>query len=148
MSRYTVVYARDPAGAWLTRVRGIPGCHTHGRTLEQARTRIREALSLWIEDADSATLRDEVRLPARARAAVRRARVERDRAERQHARAQDSLRSAAASLASGLGLSLRDAAELLGLSHQRIQQLTSERSLRSERKRRVPRRGTLDPAWP
>ena len=127
MSGYTVVYERDPGGAWLARVRGVTGCHTHGRTLEQARVRIREALALWIDDAETATLRDEIRLPARARIAVRRARVERARAERQQVRAQDSLRSAAASLASGLGLSLRDAAELLGLSHQRVQQLTRGR---------------------
>lgn len=130
MSAYTVIYERDPAGAWLARVRGVSRCHTYGRTLEQARLRIREALALWVDDATTATLRDEVRLPAGARVAVRRARVERDRAERQQARAQDSLRSAATSLATGLGLSLRDAAELLGLSHQRVQQLTRERPAR------------------
>lgn len=135
MSGYTVVYERDPGGVWLARVSGVAGCHTHGRTLEQARVRIREALALWIDDAESATLRDEIRLPARARVAVRRARVERDRAERQQARAQDSLRSAAASLATGLGLSLRDAAELLDLSHQRVQQLTRGRPLRTGRQR-------------
>lgn len=139
MNGYTVVYERDPAGAWLARVRGVSGCHTHGRTVKQARVRIREALSLWIDDADTATLSDEIRLPARARAAVRRARVERDRSESQQARAQDSLRSAAASLATGLGLSLRDAAELLGLSHQRVQQLTRERPLRTGRQRPASR---------
>lgn len=124
MKGYTVIYERDPGGAWVARIRGLPRCHTHGRTLEQARVRIREALSLWDDDAGTVALRDEIRLPARARYAVERARIQRERAERQRLRAQESLRSAAADLATGVGLSLRDAAELLGLSHQRVQQLT------------------------
>lgn len=139
MSEYTVTYERDPTGMWLARVRGVPGCHTYGRTLEQARVRIREAVSLWVDDAEIVTLRDEIRLPARARVALRRARSERDRAELQQTRAQETLRAAAVSLATGLGLSLRDAAELLGLSHQRVQQLTSEKSSRAVRERRLSR---------
>ena len=139
MSEYTVIYERDPAGAWLARIRGISGCHSYGRTLEQSRLRIREAASLWIDEPEIVTLREEIRLPARARVALRRARSERDRAVQQQTRAQEALRAAATSLATGLGLSLRDAAELLGLSHQRVQQLTSKKSARPVRERRLSR---------
>jgi predicted RNase H-like HicB family nuclease len=30
-------------------IKGIPGCHTYGRTLRQAEARIREALALWFD---------------------------------------------------------------------------------------------------
>ncbi len=56
MNSYTVVYERDEDGWWLAYVPAIPGCHTQGRTIDQARRRIREALSLWVDDASTATL--------------------------------------------------------------------------------------------
>src|SRR5687767_2512437 len=45
---YRVTYERDPAGWWVAAVREVPGCHTQGRTLAQARRRIREALGLFV----------------------------------------------------------------------------------------------------
>src|SRR6266567_4328224 len=67
-SKYRVVFERDESGAWLARVPSVRGCHTHGRTLEQARRRIREALSLWVDDADDAELTEEIRLPPQLKA--------------------------------------------------------------------------------
>ena len=47
---YIAVYERDPeSDAWLVHIQGIAGCHTYGRTLRQAETRIREALAAWLE---------------------------------------------------------------------------------------------------
>ncbi len=123
MKTYRVVFARDESGAWIARVPDVPGCHTHGRTLEQARRRIREALSLWVDDAEHARLDEQIRLPANVRAAVRRSRTARQQAERQRARAQEETAETARTLVEQLNLGLRDAAELLGLSHQRVQQL-------------------------
>src|SRR5215204_7701437 len=65
--KYRVVFERDGSGAWIARVPRVRGCHTYGRTLQQARRRIREALSLWVEDADSVELVEDVRLPASVR---------------------------------------------------------------------------------
>jgi hypothetical protein len=28
-----VIYERDKSGAWLARVREVPGCHTYGRSI-------------------------------------------------------------------------------------------------------------------
>jgi predicted RNase H-like HicB family nuclease len=121
--KYRVVFERDGSGAWIARVPSMRGCHTYGRTLEQARRRIREALSLWVEDADRAELVEEVRLPAAVKQAIGRSRTSRVEAEEQRAKAQEATSRAARTLVDELHLGLRDAAELLGLSHQRVQQL-------------------------
>jgi hypothetical protein len=84
-------------------------------------------LGLWIAKPEQAVLEEEIRLPADLNAAVRRSRRTRQRAEREREHAQDETRAAAAALV-GEGVSLRDAGELLGLSHQRVQQLVTGRT--------------------
>lgn len=121
--KYRVIFERDESGAWIARVPRVRGCHTHGRTLAQARRRIREALSLWVHDADSAELVEDVRLPARVRATISRSRAARRQAKRERVRAQAAMKAAAETLVEDLGLGLRDAGELLEISHQRVQQL-------------------------
>jgi predicted RNase H-like HicB family nuclease len=125
---YRVVIERDETGAWLARVRGIPGCHTYGRTLRQVRRRIREALSLWVDDAESAQLAEVIRLPGNARQAIQRSSAARTRAEQEREDAQRATAAAAGILVEGLSLGLRDAGELLDLSYQRVQQLISSRA--------------------
>jgi len=124
---YRVVIERDETGVWVARVPSVPGCHTHGRTIEQARRRIREALELWVDDAREAELRFEVRLPMAMRKELRVARSSRDRSMRAKREASDAVARAARDLTQKAGLSLRDVAELLGMSHQRVQQLLSAR---------------------
>jgi predicted RNase H-like HicB family nuclease len=109
--------------AWLARVPSVPGCHTFGRSLDQARRRIREALALWVDDAETADLEFDLRLPRELRQEVDRARSTRDRSAEAQRIAADEIRCAAIDLTDRLALSRRDAAELLGISHQRIQQL-------------------------
>jgi predicted RNase H-like HicB family nuclease len=125
VNTYKVVYERDDSGTWIAEVPSIPGCHSYGKTIEQARERVREALDLWVRDASSAYLVDDVRLPSRLRDSVKRARVERKKAEEQHERAQRTAAQAATELTRDMHVSLRDAGEVLGLSRQRIQQLTA-----------------------
>ena len=123
--KYRVVLERDESGAWIARVPGVRGCHTHGRTLNQARRRIREALSLWVDDADKAELVEEVRLPSRVRKSISRSRAARRQARHEQDRAQAVMKEAAETLVDDLGLGLRDAGELLEISHQRVQQLVN-----------------------
>jgi len=136
VSSYKVVYQRDESGSWIARVPRVPGCHTYGRTIDQARERVREALDLWVRDAAHVSLVDEVRLPTRLRASVSRAHRARKRADAEQAKAQESAASAATRLTTEMRLSLRDAGEVLGLSRQRVQQLVAaKRSRRSTRAR-------------
>jgi len=51
---YRVAYERDESGWWVATVRGVRGCHTQGRTVDEARRRIREALELFVDDARKA----------------------------------------------------------------------------------------------
>jgi predicted RNase H-like HicB family nuclease len=122
--RYRVVYERDESGAWIAHVPEVPGAHTYGRSLQQARRRIREALDLWVDDAAKAVLDEDIRLPRQARVAVQRAKTARARAALEQQEAAKAARAAAQCLAR-LGLSIRDAGEVLGISHQRAQQILS-----------------------
>lgn len=122
VSKYRVVFDFDPAGWWIIIVPKVRGCHTQARSLAQGRRLIRDALSLFVDDAGKADLVEEIHLPERAAVAVSRAADARGEAELGRKRAAQSTLKTARQL-ERLGLSLRDAAELLGLSHQRIQQL-------------------------
>jgi len=137
---YTVKIERDETGAWVARVPEVPGCHTYGRSLRQAKRRIREALALWVDDADRAELSFDVRLPREAARSVARARSVREAADRAQREALDVTRRTATELTRSSRLSIRDAAELLGVSHQRIQQL-----LAVVRRSSTPKRGGYEP---
>jgi predicted RNase H-like HicB family nuclease len=126
MKRYTAIFERDESSAWIVRIKEVRGCHTYGRSLQQARRRIREALSLWIDDADRVEIDEEIRLPSRTRAVLERAKRARERAERQQDVAQIETARTIHTLLDEFGLSLRDTGDLLGISHQRVQQLVSQ----------------------
>jgi predicted RNase H-like HicB family nuclease len=121
---YEVVYQRDETGWWQARVREISGCHTQGRTVDEAKRRIREALSLFVDDADRAELRDNVKLPSSVTKMIESYRKQRERADAESRKASEAaVHAVEALLAQPLQMSLRDAASLLDLSHQRVFQL-------------------------
>jgi predicted RNase H-like HicB family nuclease len=119
---YRVVYEIDESGHWIAAVPAVRGCHTYGRSLSEARSRIREALSLFVAHAATAKLVDDVRLPAPMKRLVLQYRNARARAERNQKKAEAAVRRLATRL------SRRDAADLLKISHQRVQQLAEKRS--------------------
>lgn len=122
---YRVAYERDVSGWWVASVRGVRGCHTQGRTVDEARRRIVEAMELFVDDARTATIVDDVKLPTGAAQAVRAYATLRRRAEQDDRRAAMAARRAVRVLRGGrLKMSARDAARLLGLSHQRVHQIT------------------------
>jgi predicted RNase H-like HicB family nuclease len=126
---YTVRYERDEAGWWIAQVKEAPAAITQGRTIAEARRRIREALGLALGD-DAAAQRfrlvEDVKLPADARRALREARAARARLAAESKKAQDSTAKAVRTLLKGMHLSVRDAGELIGISPQRVHQLAHE----------------------
>lgn len=129
MKRFKVEFERDEDGWWVAKVRGVAGVVSQGRSIEQARDRIREALSLAIGDAaaEKAELIDSVRLPPAAQRLVAAMKKAQARQEKAANEARDAIRAATLLLTQKLHLSRRDAAALTGYSFQRIQQIVAER---------------------
>lgn len=50
--RQIVLYT-DEDGVWSAMCPSLPGCFSSGKTKEEAITNIREAIELWIEDAQA-----------------------------------------------------------------------------------------------
>ncbi len=128
-SSYTVRYERDEEGWWVAQVREAPAAITQGRTIAEARRRIREALGLALGDdaaAQRAKLVDAVKLPVEARRALRQARAARARLAHESKKAQVSTAKAVRALLTDMHLSVRDAGDLIGISPQRVHQLAHE----------------------
>jgi predicted RNase H-like HicB family nuclease len=121
---YTVRYERDETGWWVASIKEVRGCHTQARSIAQARQRIREALGLFVASPEKVSLVDQVQLPKELRGAIRRLVSAKKRAEVAQELAARAAREAARELTRLL--TVRDAGELLGISHQRVQQLLSK----------------------
>jgi predicted RNase H-like HicB family nuclease len=131
-STYQVDFERDSkSGEWtavIDRSQGV-SCVTQGRTIAQARRRIREALALFLDDeaaAAQAELVENFVLPAAAKSVLEKA-VEARAAAQEAARASADLSERAAKSLAKAGVSRRDAADILGISPGRVQQLVGER---------------------
>lgn len=119
---YIAVYERDSeSDAWLVHVKTIPECHTYGRTLRQAEARIREALALWL-DREPAGFEITPEWPRELNELATKVSCARREAA-ESARAAGAATTKAAKKLDRIGLSRRDTADVLGISHQRVQQL-------------------------
>ena len=146
---YTVQYEHDDNGDWLVTVPDVPSAHTFGRTLSHAREMAREVIALVLDvEPDAFGIRDEVLLGAPADRLIREAREARARAEVATAEAQAATLAAIDRLDD---LTVRDAAEVLGVSFQRVHQLRAAARAGTPRravmkpKAPVPERGSLTP---
>lgn len=131
MKRYTVKYERDDDGWWVASALGLKGCHTQGRSIDEARRHVREAIAAYLDlssgEEAALEIRDDVRVPAETRrllAELEKARVKEAAAS---AKARKAAGRAVRALTGRMHLSRRDAAALTGYSFQRIQQLVHDR---------------------
>jgi predicted RNase H-like HicB family nuclease len=134
MKRYVAVHERDESGRWLVHVRGLRGCQTYGRTIAQAKERIKEALEVFLNrNIADGELLHRIELPMDIRTLVRVHWTARTKAEHEAQRAQKALRQAAKKLIEA-HVSVRDAGDLLGLSHQRVHQVIGRPATRKARR--------------
>jgi predicted RNase H-like HicB family nuclease len=125
--KYTAHFVREE-GWWIVRIQEARGIHSNGRTLEEARRRVREALSLDIGDAAfTVEIAEKITLPANARQELARQQTARRRAEEQANEAMKTTKIAARALAKA-GLSVRDSGSLLGLTGARVAQILNDTS--------------------
>lgn len=124
--RYKVIYDRDETGWWVVTVPSVPGCLTQGKTLDQARRRIREALSLYVGDrvARAAVLEEDVRLSPEVRSRLHKLEAARTKAAAAAEHRRSIVRDVARYLASDF--SYQDIGEFLQVSRQRVGQLVAE----------------------
>ncbi|MCL2778058.1 MAG: type II toxin-antitoxin system HicB family antitoxin [Polyangiaceae bacterium] len=118
--RYRVVFTRDEDGWWVAQVPKLDGCHTQGRSIAQARERIREAMDLF--DVPRTARLEEVIDLGKLTAKVEHARQTREHVD-ELARASKAETARVATRLAKAGFSRRDVGELLGVSFQRVQQL-------------------------
>ena len=128
--RYVGRYRYDARSRiWEAEVVALPEVHTFGRTLDKAQENLADALALWLEvpvspgliyrhdfDFDNKELMDDVMV----------ARRERDEAGKLAERAAELTRKAALTMTGQMGLSVRDTARVLGVSHQRVDQIVRQ----------------------
>jgi predicted RNase H-like HicB family nuclease len=53
---FTVVVERDEEGYYVASVPALAGCHTQARSLDEVMERVREAITLCLEDGDGSDL--------------------------------------------------------------------------------------------
>src|SRR6478735_5217354 len=121
--KYTATAIRDGRW-WAVSVPALRGVHTQGRDLGDAQKMAREAAALWL-GIDESEVEIELHVEG-ADDALDEVAAAREAKEQAAAVEQATLANAAAKLVS-LGMSQRDAARLLGLSHQRVSQLLAGR---------------------
>ena len=117
--KYEVAVEKDEDGLWVATVKGLAGVHSQARTLAVVEERIREAILAAGEPAGEL----HMAYPREVWAPVHAADEARNPSMRAAELAQAKMLEAVRELKKR-GLSVRDAAHIIGVSFQRVQQLT------------------------
>lgn len=134
MKIYTARLEREKDGRWTVELAEEPRVHTWAKTVDQALARVREAAALWFDvNEDDIELVPQPVLPKTAGRTVAQARQARQEARNADRLAVRQTTKAVAAL-TARGISMRDAAAILGISHQRVHQLLAQEQSPSRRK--------------
>jgi len=130
MSFLTVEFRQDRESNWWTATMpDVPAVVTQGKTLREAYQSVRDALSLVREDADRATLRGRTvwDRPDLSEDVLRAVRTEGDlrlRSIEAEYELEQATREAVHLLIERKRYSFREAGQLLGITHQRVEQIS------------------------
>jgi hypothetical protein len=137
MTSYTVTVSREEPW-WVAVVGGLPGGATEARRLNQLETEVRDLIAGLTDSSEDAFELDwTYDLPPDLARPVRlfvEARTRRQAAEHDYAVAQEQ----AVDALTAEHVSVRDAAELLGLSYQRVAQIRPQAAARDRRRKSSP----------
>jgi predicted RNase H-like HicB family nuclease len=118
---------------WAAHVPEVSGVHTQARRLEQVEAEAREAIALMLNvEPDTIAVYVEPKLPDGVSALVAAVAAAHAAAEDAQVKEREAAHEAAKALVVDLGLPQRDAGKILGVTHQRVQQILS-----GSRKRRL-----------
>jgi predicted RNase H-like HicB family nuclease/predicted HTH domain antitoxin len=137
---YLIEVERDEAGYWIATAPEVSGMVTQSKRLDKVAVRAREAIAALLDKSKSSfevkthvSMLDDVPIEDAVTA--------RKTAEATQIDATEKVRHVASLLVKEKALTLRDAGELLGISHQRVLQIverTDEKAQRTEAAKRKP----------
>ncbi len=134
MKTYTARLEREKDGRWTVELVEEPRVHTWAKTVDQALARVREAAALWFDaDEDEIEVIPQPVLPKTTGRTVEQARQARQEARNADRLAVEQTKKAVAAL-TARGISMRDVAAILGISHQRVHQLLAQKQTPPRRK--------------
>jgi predicted RNase H-like HicB family nuclease len=137
--KYTARCRRSD-GWWAIEVPELQGVFSQARRLDQVEAMTRDAIALFLDvPDDSFDLAVQPVLPQEIEADLKAANAARSLADNAGREAKDSVRRVTRRLHDELGLTVRDAGTILGVSHQRAQQLLRDAPKRTAPSRRPAR---------
>lgn len=119
---YTAHFERR-GGTWEARVSNLDELVATGRTVQEARRRLHRKLRREHPDVLPEAVQERVHLEGEARNALRSFRAARRRVMKEEERLRRIGERVAGELAEDMGLSVRDAADLMGVSGSWVQRL-------------------------
>lgn len=130
MKTLHVTYTLDESFAWNVTIDELPGCFTFGKSIAQARGRIRDAV--WVHTGDKklakgAEFQERFTVPKELSFLLAQDKEYREKLAAIEAQAAKTRAELVKKLIRYMKLSTRDAGELMGVSQQRIHQLARQK---------------------